>query len=122
MTAIAEPTSVRESREHEAPTSPAGPVDPSVPVRMPPSLALPRIVQTVMLGLRPFAFELRAQRDLGDVWRVRLLSREEPIVVTSHPDHVRSLFTAKPADTPSLTGESPLRPILGESSVLTMVG
>jgi cytochrome P450 len=44
------------------------------------------------------------------------------MVVTSHPDHVRSLFTAKPADAPSLTGESPLRPILGPNSVLTSVG
>ena len=34
-------------------------------------------------------------------------------VVTSHPDHVRSLFTAKPEQAPSLTGESPLRPIVG---------
>ena len=43
-------------------------------------------------------------------------------VVTSHPDHVRSLFTAKPEQAPSLTGESPLRPILGTDSVLTSVG
>ena len=40
-------------------------------------------------------------------------------VVTSHPDHVRSLFTAKPEEAPSLTGESPLRPIVGPNSVLT---
>jgi cytochrome P450 len=43
-------------------------------------------------------------------------------VVTSHPDHVRSLFTAKPEQAPSLTGESPLRPIVGPNSVLTAVG
>ena len=43
-------------------------------------------------------------------------------VVTSHPDHVRSLFTAKPEQAPSLTGESPLRPILGPDSVLTSLG
>jgi cytochrome P450 len=43
-------------------------------------------------------------------------------VITSHPDHVKSLFTAKPEQAPSLTGESPLRPILGPNSVLTAVG
>ena len=44
-------------------------------------------------------------------------------VVTSHPDHVRSLFTAKPEQAPpSLTGESPLRPIVGPNSVLTAIG
>ena len=46
----------------------------------------------------------------------------ETIVVTSHPDHVKSLFTANPDDAPSLTGESPLRPIVGPNSVLTSVG
>ncbi len=43
-------------------------------------------------------------------------------VITSHPDHVRSLFTAKPEQAPSITGESPLRPIVGSNSVLTAVG
>lgn len=44
------------------------------------------------------------------------------MIVTCHPDHVESLFKAKPGDAPSLTGESPLRPILGPYSVLTLVG
>ncbi len=43
-------------------------------------------------------------------------------VITSHPDHVRSLFTAPPELAPSLTGESPLRPIVGPNSTLTAVG
>ena len=43
-------------------------------------------------------------------------------MVTAHPDHVESLFKAKASDAPSLTGESPLRPILGPNSVLTSVG
>ena len=33
-----------------------------------------------------------------------------------------SLMKAKPADAPSLTGESPLRPLLGPNSVLTSIG
>ena len=44
------------------------------------------------------------------------------VVITSHPDHVRSLFTAKPGLVPSLTAESPLRPIVGPNSVLTANG
>jgi cytochrome P450 len=71
---------------------------------------------------RPMSFSLRTRRDLGDVWQLQLLSRREPFVVTTHPDHVKSLFQAKPQDAPSLTGESPLRPILGPNSVLTSVG
>jgi len=53
---------------------------------------------------------------------VQLMSRGEPFVITSHPDHVQSVFKAKPQDAPSLTGESPLRPILGPNSVLTTIG
>jgi cytochrome P450 len=56
------------------------------------------------------------------VWQLRLISRREPFVVTCHPDHIRSLMKANPADAPSLTGESPSRPILGPNSILTSVG
>jgi cytochrome P450 len=70
----------------------------------------------------PLGSNLAARRDFGDVWQLHLLSRAEPFVVTCHPDHVQSLFKASPADAPSLTGESPLRPILGSGSVLTSVG
>jgi cytochrome P450 len=35
---------------------------------------------------------------------------------------VRSLSTAKPEQAPSLTGESPLRPVVGPNSVLTAIG
>jgi cytochrome P450 len=58
----------------------------------------------------------------GDVWQLHLLSRSEPFVVTCHPDHLRSLMKADSDDAPSLTGESPLRPILGPDSILTSVG
>lgn len=105
-----------------APASPAGPVESSVPVRLPPSATAPRWLQTLRFGVRPMAFNLGARRRYGDVWQLRLLSRREPFVVTCHPDHVESLLKAAPADVPSLTGESPLRPILGPNSVLTSVG
>ncbi len=105
-----------------APPSPAGPVDDDQPLRMPPALTRSRLVQTITFGARPMSFMLAPARRFGDVWQLELLSRDEPMVVTCHPDHVESLFKAKPVDAPSLTGESPLRPILGANSVLTMVG
>jgi cytochrome P450 len=67
-------------------------------------------------------FALGAQRQFGDVWQIRVPTRSEAFAVTCHPDHLRSLLKADPADAPSLTGESPLRPILGPNSVLTSVG
>jgi cytochrome P450 len=68
------------------------------------------------------ALHLGAERRFGDVWTLRLPTRRSGFVVSCHPDHLRSLLKADPADAPSLTGESPLRPILGPSSVLTSVG
>jgi cytochrome P450 len=67
-------------------------------------------------------FHLAAQRRYGDVWTLRLPTRRGGFVVSCHPDHLESLLKAAPADAPSLTGESPLRPILGPNSVLTSVG
>ncbi|MEO6858985.1 MAG: cytochrome P450 [Solirubrobacteraceae bacterium] len=105
-----------------APSSPAGPVPDSEPIRLPPQDPLAGWVQTIRFSTRPLAFNLRAHQRYGDVWQLRLISRREPFVVTCHPDHIRSLMKANPADAPSLTGESPLRPILGPNSILTSVG
>jgi cytochrome P450 len=105
-----------------APPSPAGPVEHDTPIAMPPAIALPRLLQGAGFGLRPLGFNLSNQRRFGDVWQMRLPTRSDAFVVTAHPDHVKSLFTAKPDDAPSATGESPLRPILGPNSVLTLIG
>jgi hypothetical protein len=103
--------------------SPAGPAaDDGGPVRLPPALPLPRSVQTLHFSVRQLQVVFRARRELGDPFRLRGMVRGEVTVVTSHPDHVRSLLTARPEDAPSLTGQSPLRPVLGPDSVLTSVG
>ena len=105
----------------EAPPSPAGPSD-EPGVRLPPSLPLSRALQTLRFSIRQIEFVFRARRELGDVFLLRGAIDDELDAITCHPDHVRSLFTAKPEEAPSLTGESPLRPIVGPNSVLTAVG
>lgn len=105
--------------------SPAGPApDDGRPDHLPAALRLPRAVQTLRFSIRQAEFVFRARRQVGEVFRFRSAIGEldETIVVTSHPDHVKSLFTANPDLAPSLTGESPLRPIVGPNSVLTTVG
>jgi cytochrome P450 len=107
----------------EAPPSPAGPApDDGMDVRLPPSLPLPRALQTLRFSVRQIEFVFRARRELGEVFLFRGIVDDEIDAVTCHPDHVRSLFTARPEDAPSLTGESPLRPIVGPNSVLTATG
>jgi cytochrome P450 len=87
----------------------------------PPVIPLPRTVQVLRMNQRQIEFVFRARRQLGEVFRMRGTIPGNP-VVTSHPDHVRSLFTAKPELAPSLTPESPLRPIVGPNSTLTALG
>jgi cytochrome P450 len=106
-----------------APPSPAGPISAAEAAALPapPNVALPRPLQVLRFNRRQIEFFFGARRQLGEVFRIRGTVAGGP-VVTSHPDHVRSLFTARPEQAPSLTGESPLRPIVGPNSVLTAVG
>jgi cytochrome P450 len=107
----------------EAPPSPAGPIGGSEVATLPepPAVELPRLSQMLRFNQRQIEYVFGARRRLGDVFQMQTLL-PEPFMITGHPDHVRSLFTAKPEQAPSLTGESPLRPILGSGSVLTAVG
>ncbi|HET9124434.1 MAG TPA: cytochrome P450 [Solirubrobacteraceae bacterium] len=102
--------------------SPAGPADGERLTAPPPSLALSPARQGLHFAARPMSFAIGAHRRFGDVWTLRMPMRPEGMTISCHPDHLQSLLKAKPADAPSLTGESPLRPILGPDSVLTSVG
>ena len=78
------------------------------------------MISLLRFNQRQIEFVFKARRLLGEVFRWQGL--DEDVVFTSHPDHVRSLFKAKPELAPSLTAESPLRPIVGPNSVLTALG
>jgi cytochrome P450 family 135 len=121
VTQLAEP--IAEGLVGEAPASPAGPIEAGEATALPepPTIQLPPLLQTLRFNQRQIEFVFRARRELGEVFQMHGTIPDGP-VITSHPDHVRSLFTAKPEQAPSLTGESPLRPIVGPSSVLTAVG
>jgi cytochrome P450 len=106
----------------EAPPSPAGPIDAGEAARLPrpPVVALPSALQLLRFNQRQIQFVFRARRELGEVFTMR--GRVGPIAFTCHPDHARSLFTADAELAPSLTGQSPVRPVVGASSVLTSLG
>jgi cytochrome P450 len=125
VSAVAQTAAPSEPPSRPAPAlapSEAGPVDQGTAIHMPPGLKVPGALQGLRFARRPMSFALSAHRRFGDVWQIRVPTRSEAFVVTCHPDHLRSLLKADPSDAPSLTGESPLRPILGPNSVLTSVG
>jgi cytochrome P450 len=105
----------------EAPASPAGPAGAEEAIVEPPAVAMPGWLQTIRFAQRQIEFVFAARGDFGDVFRMRAGIREGA-VVTCHPDHVRSLFTADPELVPTLTAESALRPVVGPASVLTTNG
>jgi cytochrome P450 len=117
------PTPVFPELVGAAPPSPAGPIEAAelAELATPPNIDLPKVAQTLRFSMRQIEFVFKARREHGEVFRMRGVIPGGP-VLTSHPDHVKSLFMAKPEQAPSLTGESPLRPILGQNSVLTAVG
>jgi cytochrome P450 len=123
MNAIVQPA---EALLGQASPSPAGPLDADDPavagLAAAPLIPLPRALQVLRFNQRQIEFVFRARRELGDVFRMHGTIKDESPVITCHPDHVQSLFTARPEQAPSLTGESPLRPIVGPNSVLTATG
>jgi cytochrome P450 len=120
---IAEAPTVQESLVGSAPASPSGPIDPADLAGLPtaPALRLPRVAQVAWVGVAQWSFMFRNKRKFGEVWTAHGYVRGRP-VVTHHPDHVRSLFTAPPELVPTIASESPLRPVLGPGSVLTSNG
>jgi cytochrome P450 len=103
------------------PSSPAGPAEAEDAIRLPPAIALARRAQILRFSQRQIEFVFRARREYGEVFLMQA-GIVGGTVVSGHPDHARSLFTARPEHVPSLTAESPLRPIVGSGSVLTANG
>jgi cytochrome P450 len=116
------PTVERRSESVGYAASPAGPVDDRPLTATPPGPPQTALRQGLHFMARPMNWLIGGHRRYGDVWTMRIPIHSTGFAVTCHPDHMASLMKAKPADAPSLTGESPLRPLLGPNSVLTSIG
>lgn len=90
-------------------------------VASPPTLSLPPVVQTARWIFRPTVLLDRAQRECGDVFTLRFYPGRS-FTLTCDPADVRRLFTAPPGEVPTATGNSPIAPLVGEHSLLTLNG
>ncbi|MBJ7521187.1 MAG: cytochrome P450 [Solirubrobacteraceae bacterium] len=88
---------------------------------LPPSLALPPVVQTARWIVRPTALLDKARAECGDVVSLNFFPAGR-FILTSDPADVRRLFTAPPDDVPTATANSPIGPLVGEHSLLTLNG
>jgi cytochrome P450 len=102
--------------------SPAGPVmdgDTATGDKV-PHVGAGRTRQTIRLGMDIGGVFFDGQRQAGEVFSMNTRFDAKPVVIISHPDHIKSLFAHQDL-APSVTGESPVRPIVG-LSVLTASG
>jgi cytochrome P450 family 135 len=83
---------------------------------MPPSM------QTLIWALAPTWMMDRCARTIGDAFTVTFAPSGMKLVLFSDPEAVKTIFTAPPEVAPSATGSSPLAPVVGHSSVLTLTG
>lgn len=105
----------------EASPSPAGPLEASAATLPPPPMIPGRaLLQVLRFNQRQIEFLFRGRRQFGETFQMRNV--EDAMTVISHPDHMRSIFTASPEQTPSLSNSSPLVPVVGPDSVLTAIG
>jgi cytochrome P450 len=88
---------------------------------LPPGPRMPRAAQTVAWLTRPGPFMLRAQREFGDAFTIRV-GTEPPWVMLAHPDAVREVFKGGPELLHAGKANVVLRPFLGRASVLLIDG
>ncbi|MBJ7473365.1 MAG: cytochrome P450, partial [Solirubrobacteraceae bacterium] len=102
--------------------SPAGPAANGLrDLRTVPTVDRSLLTQVLRFTFRHKDFVFASAREYGDVFHMKGTVTGGPII-TSHPDHVKSIFTAPPELVPTLTTESPLAPIVGPHAVLTTNG
>jgi cytochrome P450 len=87
----------------------------------PPGPRAPATVQTARWLARPVAFLEDCRRRYGDVFSVRFLAFDTPMVMLVHPDAIRALYGVHEHGLPP--GRSvALRPLMGPRSLLLLEG
>jgi cytochrome P450 len=64
----------------------------------------------------------RCSERLGEAFTITFAPSGMKMVLISDPEAVKTVFTASPKVAPSATGNSPIAPIMGRSSVLVLTG
>jgi cytochrome P450 family 135 len=79
-------------------------------------------VQTLAWAIAPTSMMDRYARKIGESFTVTFWPSGMKLVVVSGPEAVKDVFTAPPDVAPSAAGNSPVRPVMGPSSVIVLTG
>ncbi len=94
----------------------------------PPAEALPRgprlppLALTLVWALAPTWVLDQCARRYGDTFTLTFGPSGRKLVMLSDPEAVKAVFTAPPGVAPSAAGASPIAPVMGPSSVITLTG
>lgn len=78
--------------------------------------------RAIQFSTRQGDFVFRYGREFGETFAFDAMIFPDPVTLVTHPDHARSLFLASPDIVSSTVVDSPLRPIVGDKSVITANG
>jgi cytochrome P450 len=96
---------------------------PEVPAAsLPRGPRVPPILQTLVWALAPTWMMDQCVRRYGETFTLTFGPSGRKLVIVSEPEAVKAVFTAPPDVAPSAAGASPIAPIMGPSSVITLVG
>jgi len=98
--------------------SPGGSPEPGLP----PGPRIPAILQTLAWTLAPTWFMDSCAKRLGEMFTVTFAPSGMKFVMVSDPESVKTIFTAPAEVAPSAAGNSPVRPVMGDSSVVVLTG
>jgi cytochrome P450 len=123
-----------DRRPGAAGTTPAAGAEPAEPAKpakqaasgarvgLPPSPRMPALAQTLLWVLAPTWMMDRCARTLGEAFTIRFWPSGMKLAVFGSPEAVKTVFTAPGDVAPSGARTSPVAPVLGKSSVLTLIG
>jgi cytochrome P450 len=89
---------------------------------LPPGPRLPPMLTTLVWSVAPTWVLDRCARRYGEAFTLTFGPSGRKLVMLSDPDAVKVVFTAPPEVAPSAAGDSPIAPVMGPSSVITLIG
>ncbi len=99
-----------------------GPDAPELTPRLPPGPRLSPILFTLVWSVAPTWVMDRCSRRYGDAFTITFAPSGRQLVLLGDPQAVKDVFSAPPHVAPSAAEDSPIAPVMGPSSVITLIG
>jgi cytochrome P450 len=89
---------------------------------LPPGPGVPPMLVTLAWALAPTWVMDRCAARYGEAFTITFAPSGRKLVMVSDPQAVKAVFTAPPEVAPSAANASPVAPVMGPSSVITLTG